>query len=296
MIYKCIFCGDQNLVVTRKRRPVEYSIHQDFYFCSYCSGYSLWPALSEAEMVKMYSLNYIGDVNEDSAIEASSAEFRFEYFRNFLISQIESTGEISLLDYGCGADAQVLIIGRELGAKAIGVELDETTRAKAASVSSCVVYSPKSLSQSNISFDVVFLGDIIEHIYEPEQLLESLKSNLSPRASVFVQGPLEGAFTLSNFLLGIKCRMNAGKPSSLPPYHISLASFDSMQKLFTRSGYEIIHHVIREPLWPAKALGSSESFNSFSDFVFSVSKFFDMILSKIISGYGTRLYLIVRLK
>ncbi len=294
--YRCVFCESQDISITKKRRPVKYSILQNFYECSTCSGYTLWPALPQDQISKMYSVNYIEEVNTKYPDEGSLNKSRFIEFRNYLASQITLYRKLSLLDYGCGADAQVLIIGNELGVTSIGVELDFATREKAALASSSRVCSPETLDAASIVFDVIFLGDLLEHIYNPAELLMSLKSKLSQNGSFYVQGPLESAKTLSNLLLSIKCRMRAGNPSSLPPYHVSLANFNSLLYLFDNCGFEIVNFKIQEPQWPAKLIGSRASFDSMSDFIFSVSKFCDVLISKVLRNYGTRFHLVARLK
>lgn len=296
MRYMCVFCGDKSISITKKRRPVKYSILQNFYLCNICSGYTLWPALPQAEISRMYSATYIEEVNSKCSDEGSSNKSRFLDFQNYLISNIALHGNLSLLDYGCGADAQVLIVGKELGVASIGCELDFSTREKAEVASSCRVLSPEDLEATNIVFDIIFLGDLLEHIYDPAALLISLKSKLSQNGSFYVQGPLEGAKNLSNFLLSIKSRMSAGSPSSLPPYHVSLANVDSLLYLFERCGLKIENLRIREPQWPAKLIGSRASFDSVSDFIFSVSKFGDVLVSKVLRNYGTRFYLVAKLK
>lgn len=296
MGYECIFCGNSNIEVSSKRRPVNYLILQNFYYCSDCSGYSLWPALSSDQTSKMYSTNYIGDVNTDSPDEASTDFARFLDLKDFLKNQIVANGNVKLLDYGCGADAKVLLMSRELGIESTGVELDEATREKAKLTSSLPVFSPDAILLSDQRFDVIFLGDLLEHIYNPSELLSTLKNLLSSGGSFFIQGPLEGAKTVSNYLLSLKARLNSGTPSTFPPYHVSLASFESIQHLLHDSGLEVTLLTVREPLWPAKSFGSKESLRTFSDFVFSVSKLCDILLSRFFRNYGTRIYCVAQIK
>jgi hypothetical protein len=244
----------------------------------------------------MYSTNYIGDVNIDKSDEETNDFSRFLSHRDFLKNQSSVYQDFTLLDYGCGADAQVLLMSRDLGISSVGVELDDATRQKASSTSFLPVLSPDEISISGQKFDVIFLGDLIEHVYNPSEILCMLKKLLSNRGSFFIQGPLEGAKTISNFLLSIKARLNNGVPSTYPPYHVSLASFESMQKLLHDCGLEITILTIREPLWPAKPFGSKESLSTFSNFIFSASKFCDIFINKVFHNYGTRIYCVAKIK
>ena len=294
MGYSCLFCKKTDIEVSLRRRPVHYLILQKFYYCKGCTGYSLWPSLSVDQINKMYSVNYIEDVNCDDFDEITDDLRRFSDLRNFLVKLSSEDKNLRLLDFGCGADAQVLRMSHGLGISATGVELDEATREKAILNSSFPVLSFQDLLASNQKFDVIFLGDLIEHVYDPSDLISVLKESLSDGGSFFIQGPLEGAKTVSNFLLGFKARLNHATPSTLPPYHVSLASFESMQRLLRVSGLEVIELIIREPLWPAKAFGSKDSFSSFSDFIFSLSKLFDMAISRFFRNYGTRIYCVAK--
>ena len=296
MNYNCLFCGNSNIKVSLKRRPVQYLILQKYYFCNYCCGFSLWPALSPDQIDKMYSTNYIGDVNVDEASLGSNDFSRFLDLKDFIKGQLLLYENVNLLDYGCGADAQVLLLSRQLGIFSTGVELNEATREKARLTSSLSVLSPKDVILSGQKFDVIFLGDLIEHVYDPSELLFTLKKLLSDRGFFFIQGPLEGAKTISNFMLGIKARLKNRTPSNFPPYHVSLASLESIQKLLHRCGLEETILTIREPLWPAKPFGSKESLSTFSNFIYSASKLCDVLISKLLKNYGTRFYCVAKVK
>jgi SAM-dependent methyltransferase len=296
MNYCCIFCNNPDIKVSSKRRPVGYLTLQEFFFCKECGGFSLWPALSALEISQMYSINYISDVNANGIDEVSSGLSRFWDFRELLIDLSSKYPDLSILDYGCGADAQVLLMSHDLGISSTGVELEESTRAKARSITPSPIFSPDEILISNQEFDVIFLGDLLEHVYDPIELLSNLKKLLSERGVFFIQGPLEGAKTVSNFLLSIKARVNNGAPSNFPPYHVSLASLKSIQRLLVGCGLEAIALTIREPQWPAKSFGSKESLSTFSNFVFSISKLCDILINKFLKDYGTRFYCVVKVK
>jgi SAM-dependent methyltransferase len=233
-------------------------------------------------------------VNLHSTLEQSDDFARFEEFFEFL--QIESTRASiqKVLDYGCGADAKVLRKCLQLGFSSAGVELDEATREAATFVSNAKVYSPESLFSSTDEFDLIFLGDVVEHLTSPMDLLTEIRKLLSKEGKVFVQGPLEGARTLSHLILQVKAAFMQNDPSTQPPYHVSLANFHSIRALLESSGFEIVSLKVVEIQWPAPVFLSSDSFRTLSSFVFSFTKLFDVVLGKILPNYGTRFYCVAK--
>jgi SAM-dependent methyltransferase len=244
----------------------------------------------------MYTHKYIDEVNMDLDIEQISSGSRFVDLFAFLDHKMQTRENVSYLDYGCGADAETLIFAKKIGYIAQGVELTQSAREEAGSCSGCDVLSPSELFKSNLKFDTIFLGDVIEHIYNPIEILTLLKPHLKPGGEVFIQGPLEGASTFSHFLLAIKSYFTPGRRSHLPPYHVSLANFNAISLLLAASGYRIDWYRTAEPIWPAKRFFSKGSLDSISDFIFSFSKVVDISISKIVRHYGTRIYLVAKLK
>ena len=296
MSLSCLFCGGENLKATGRRRSVSFSRYQRFYRCVKCAAFVLYPSLSESEIAAMYTHTYIHEVNPDGAVDQNTNASRFRQLFDFLENRVKNTGDLCYLDFGCGADAETLIFAKSIGYAAQGVELTPSAREEAASRSGCVVLSPNALSSMGNQYDTIFLGDLIEHVYNPRFILTDLKSHLKSDGVIFIQGPLEAATTLSNFLLAIKSLLTPGRSSELPPYHVSLANFYAMKLLLEASGYRIDWYKITEPLWPANRVFSVNSFRSPSNFVFSFTKLLDMAFSKILKNYGTRIYLVAKLK
>lgn len=91
---------------------------------------------------------------------------------------------------------------------------------------------------SNI--DLVILGDILEHLYNPWQLLEQLHAMLTPTARLIVSIPnIRNLSVLQNLLL------NGEFPYShsgiLDITHLRFFTLKEMQQMFTETGYEIIY-------------------------------------------------------
>lgn len=287
----CFLCGSTRIKQTRDRRPVNYHVNRYFYKCRDCKAYSLWPKLENWEIQKLYSANYIGDVAPGSSLDYESDKARFTKLERYFTSNSDR-GEKLYLDFGCGASADTVILAKALGFQAFGVEVAEDTRRKANLVSGCEIYSPEEIATGHHRFDIVFMGDVLEHVMDPISLLESAQKSLKPGGVLVIQGPLEGAVTLSNFFIALKAQIFSKRPSTSPPYHVSLASKNSILRMLKIRGLTVVNMEITEPYWPAPRFGSRDSLVSPSRFVLSLTKLIDIGIHRINKSYGTRFFLI----
>jgi SAM-dependent methyltransferase len=251
----------------------------------------LFPKLESHEIEDLYSKKYIGEVNLEFKVNDKVNVSRFSNLKESL-EKIENSSSKNFLDYGCGATAEVIILASNLGFKAFGVEVEAGTRREAQLISNCQIFSPEEVRASGVQFDVIFLGDVLEHLSNPLEVLVYVESLLSPTGHLIIQGPLEGATTICNTLLSVKARLLSKYPSKFPPYHVSLATRDSIIKALNISGLTIQKFVVTEPVWPAPKFGSRSSFVSAAAMIFSLVKILDMAISKAFTHYGTRFFLI----
>jgi len=291
----CFLCGSENVKKAQERRPVDFNKIRYFYKCQNCKGYSLWPKLEKWEIEKLYSINYIGDVNPDSPPDYETNMARFNNVKDFLTNTHNPEGK-SFLDYGCGASAEVVILAKSLLFNSYGVEVEQNTRILASEKSGCKIYSPEEITKEQIRFDIVFMGDLLEHVSNPGTVLSNATEYLRDDGYLVIQGPLEGAVTLSNFLVGLKARLMAERPTTFPPYHVLLATQESMMKMLSANNLHVTIKQITEPLWPAVRIWSKESITSPSKFLYSFAKLIDMAVHKINKSYGTRIFLVAQKK
>ena len=289
----CFLCGSTRVKRTRERRPVNFHVNRYFYKCKDCMGYSLWPKLENWEIQKLYSTNYIGDVAPASSLDYESDKARFAKLELYL-TNITDPGEKQYLDFGCGASSDTVILAKALGFQAFGVEVAADTRKQANLVSGCEIYSPEEIALGQHRYDIVFMGDVLEHVMDPILLLESVQKSLKPGGVLVIQGPLEGALTLSNFFVSLKAQIFFKRPSVFPPYHVSLARKSSILNMLRVRGLTTVDLQITEPYWPAPRFGSSDSFVSLSKFLLSLTKLIDIGIRQINKSYGTRFFLIAK--
>jgi len=231
----CYLCNSPNIALSKKRRSIGFHKLHKYYRCGDCKSYSLFPKLEKDEIEDLYSIKYIEDVNPNFNVNEQVTENRFLNLQETL-KQVENKNNFRFLDYGCGATAEVVILASNLGYQAFGVEVEVSTRQAAHLQSSCQIYSPDEALAMGDQFDIIFLGDVLEHLCDPLEILDQVQALLSQRGLLIIQGPLEGAVTISNTLLSFKARLLSKSPAKFPPYHVSLATRESIVKALKING------------------------------------------------------------
>jgi hypothetical protein len=148
--------------------------------------------------------------------------------------------------------------------------------------------------KSEVKYDVIFLGDVLEHLIEPKLELEMLKSKLKPNGVLIAQGPLQGAWTFTHLVVMIFAICTRQRLSEFPPYHVSLATRNSMLNLFDSSGFSSTKILCTEVTWPAPEFTSLISNPSIRDIVLIFCKTTDKAISRIVKQYGSRYFLVSR--
>jgi 2-polyprenyl-3-methyl-5-hydroxy-6-metoxy-1,4-benzoquinol methylase len=96
------------------------------------------------------------------------------------------------------------------------------------------------LEQSEVKeqkFDVVFIGDVLEHMVHPDQVLEGLKKLLRPEGIVVISLPNIAHYTTRWQLLTGRWDMQDG--GILDRTHLRFFTLKTMRALIENSGFEI---------------------------------------------------------
>jgi hypothetical protein len=287
----CRFCGKKIAKLSHVRRGVLYERKPFYYFkCDECKSYFLMPELQKEELVKLYSLDYTDDANK--AENNQSYESKFVEVRNFL-SEKNLTENKVFLDYGCGANSLPIVYAREGGYVALGMEYDLEVRSLAATNTGAEILSRDEIVRIDRSLDVIFLGDVLEHLNNPLDELLMLTSKLSENGVIYIQGPLEGAPTLMHKFIEFYCRIQPTKLSEFPPYHVNLFSLKGMLKLAEKSNLSLKRLDVKEINWPAPTFSELKSNLSLRAVTLFVLKFCDKLLANVVAKYGTRVTLVL---
>jgi SAM-dependent methyltransferase len=258
----------------------------------------MYPILNDSDLKMLYDTSYLKPVSEGfeetpQTNECENSSKGWKYSLGYLKSCSEKP--LKVLDFGCGPNSPLLRLARELGHHAIGVEFEAEVCEIAEKNTGVMVQSYSEFLNSDELYDFVFLGDVLEHLSPPEKTIEILKGKLELGGKLVIQGPLEGGFSIFNLALGILARMS-GRETDQPPFHVSFANMNSLEKLMRSHGMHLDYRKISHVYWPAP--GPRELLNNFSlrGLILFILQFSDAIASKMIKNYGNRFFLVASIK
>jgi 2-polyprenyl-3-methyl-5-hydroxy-6-metoxy-1,4-benzoquinol methylase len=257
------------------------------------------PFLSNLDISKLYSSNYISDHSQDTYLKLKKSteiahdpkawDQAIERFRLF------ETRNMSCVDFGCSIDSPIIRLAIEMGHDVIGVEWDPTVCKIAKQKMGTQVITPDEFFQSSRSFDLIFLGDVLEHLSPPGVQLTKLVAKLKPGGTLMIQGPLEGNRSILNFFLAAKSKCSPGETDQ-PPYHTSLATKKSIEIILNRADLSIDDLTVHSTYWPALPPNKLFGELSFRNALLTLIQTIDVLLSKIFRNYGNRFLAIATLR
>lgn len=97
------------------------------------------------------------------------------------------------------------------------------------------------------------MGDVIEHLPAPFEVVQQLVAMLRPGGWLMAQGPLEAGPCLFATALRAATPLRARRVTQMPPYHVLQATVRGQRAFFERVGLAEVTYVISEVAWPAPA-------------------------------------------
>jgi SAM-dependent methyltransferase len=152
-------------------------------------------------------------------------------------------------DFGCGGGSLLRSV-QGLGWKCYGLDFERSELEKVSAALDIDIYSKLGDLPSDIMFDVVHMGDVIEHMTNLNEDMPCVIKRLKHGGVLIAQGPLDASFNL--FLVGLRLNKILNRSDSdVAPYHVSLATIKGQRSLFKRMGLEELQFDVFETSHPA---------------------------------------------
>jgi len=181
---KCPLCGSD--VVHKFTLP-----HTTVWQCqqSNCGLQFASPQLGEQELARAYSTHYYPSAKgtASGAYEETPPSIARQLLSQ-LNARVGSLKGLRMLDYGCGR-GPVSAVAPEFGLIQTGIEPDPTARNTAADQLKMPVYLSLDALRSHVpspQFDLILLWQVIEHLRQPWQDLQSLRALLNPPGKLVI--------------------------------------------------------------------------------------------------------------
>lgn len=206
--------------------------------CAKCELARLHPMLSESEVRDLYTADYFNTDYHCGTSKGAYAEecatIRHE-FRPLLALMKDFRPEGAFLEIGCAGGA-ALAEARQAGYEAIGVELSPEM-AEWGREHLGLDIRAGTLDDHHFpdcSFDVVFMGDVIEHLPNPFAALVHIRRVLKPKGIIALAYPTE----LNHIAARLRMLLRLRKQSPHKPYHLYYYTCDTLRQILEHCGFE----------------------------------------------------------
>jgi len=157
-----------------------------------------------------------------------------------LLVAFESLGPRGrLLEVGC-AGGWLLKLANERGWRAQGVELSADAVAHARTLGLEVFHGAlEDAALPDATFDLVYLGDVLEHVPDCRATLAEVARVLRPGGHAYLRGPITTNSIGRGFGLAVKRLLGGEFVLREPPYHLWEFTPRSLRGVFARAGLEV---------------------------------------------------------
>jgi SAM-dependent methyltransferase len=229
-----------------KAKPFGYSFHGRWlgaFECAACGIIFIHPQPTTNEFVQMYSKEYFeGDFRCGHAGSYFNERTRASLENEALITQIKTlkpTGRF--LEVGCAGGA-LLNAARKAGYETRGVEFSDVAAQLARDTFGLDVVTGDVTDAGfgDGTFDIVFMGDVLEHLPNPAATCREVFRILRHGGVFVIHCPMQTNTLFSR--LGFIVYTLVGKKATvdLPPYHVFEFRPASLAAMLRRAEFEIV--------------------------------------------------------
>ena len=152
----------------------------------------------------------------------------------------------SLLDIGC-AGGYFLAAAQRRGYCGLGIELNPKMAEHARSTFGLDVldgsFESVAIESSGRRFDVIYMGDSLEHLPDPRAALLRVRSVLAPNGVFVLNGPITLNQSLFTAVLRLKLFLGKGRTEWYvdgPPHHLWEWNAGTMRRFLVGNGFDVL--------------------------------------------------------
>src|SRR3989338_8951456 len=218
--------------------------------CRQCSTLFLDPMPSQEDIDKMYEYS-----SYHSVFYETGGDSKKEGTRSLgLLKEDVSQGK--LLDVGCGV-GNFMTEAAQAGFSVWGTELqDDLTTLLTQKGFSILSNEDLKNFRYHHFFDVIHMGDVLEHLPSPGIFLNEILSLLKPEGYLLLEGPLENNNTLSltilKFYKYIQKKLRRNRACQHIPYHTIMMTYKGFKNFLSQYPIKIEKSIVFEHDWPLK--------------------------------------------
>ena len=236
-IRPCPLCNDHP---TKQSFPFAINFEGEnyqYYRCASCETVYVDPIPSEATFSLMYTYsNYHSIFYDDPSATAHPSSTLNQPAE--ILSTFAQGGDL-VLDYGCGTGAFLNALQKQ-GFKTVGVEFNKEIANIASQNACCPVYEVDEFfcDLQPWKFDIIYLGDVLEHLPDPQGTLAKLLAYLKIEGLLMVEGPLENnhspVYWASHVFGSVKRLLRPSFIGAGTPTHLFRTSAKAQKAFFER--------------------------------------------------------------
>lgn len=262
-MFSCPSCGQKKFTELSFGGYVYQEKQMPLVRCHFCQLKYVCHNLTQFQIDEFYNRDsyfdseYIGGAGGEYQSNKLAMEMKADKVFSVL-HRIRPSGK--LLDIGCAGGFSLALAKEKYGYESFGVEVSKTMAESAKKRGVTIACgSIDAVPASWGRFDAIYLGDVLEHVPDPNPFIQKIKSRLSLRGVVAIEVPLSYNLTLSGILIGILnlCRGRWGYQYFLPaqhrthfipkpPYHLLMFNNKSMRYFLEHNGFKVVYMKVYE--------------------------------------------------
>ena len=284
---KCIICNNTNHILA-----FPFNTHFNgkiFHFkkCLACKFTRISPYPNRYDLKKLYNNKSYHDKFYLS-IETSEYRDSIKYLKKFIKKKIK------ILDFGSGSGHFIKEIENIHNCYGVEYNLETIKQLKKKFKKTTFITNNEIENRKyNNFFDIIHLGDVLEHVTAPDHLLANLHKKIKKNGFLYIEGPIERNFSLVNISIvlfgNIKKFLSYNYKNNFKPYHLYFCDFKNQLSMIKKNNkFEVLNYEIYETGWPYNCGGYVKKliammavlFSKLNIFGFKIGNRFRIILKK----------------